>query len=113
MQLSTVEKDDLLNGVRDAAVACQTALRAFRSDKSDAKREAVYAARKMYHDKLGDFLKEIEKGLDLDYDCLYTNVFAAVAHSAAAPDAVLGELDVVEEPDDYNTTPENPETDAG
>lgn len=86
MQLSTTEKDELLNGVRNAAVACQTALNAFHADKSDAKLEAVYEARDAYHKALSGFLTEIEKGLNLDYSCIHEHIFAAIDSAVPAPE---------------------------
>lgn len=105
MQLSTTEKDDLLNGIRNAAVACQAALKAFRADKSDAKREAVHTARAAYHEKLTGFITEIEKGLDLDYECLYGDGVVSSIDSAGTVELSADEP--------VPSDPADPETDAG
>ncbi len=66
MNLSTMEKNDLLNDCRDAAARVHAARVAWiAAGKTEEKRLVLKATRHDYHDTLDKFLKAIAEGLDI------------------------------------------------
>lgn len=105
MQLSTIEKDDLLNGIRNAAVAVHTAKATFLANKTDETRKALRAAR----DTLGEVLEtsytKIVAGLDVEicgeeysYGGLYCTA-ESIDAEVGAPEDTISEAEKTEHPD--------------